>query len=773
MKAIIMAGGEGSRLRPLTCDCPKPMLRLLDRPLMEYAIELLKRHNIHNIGATLAYLPDEIRNYFGDGSRLGVSLRYYTEKIPLGTAGSVGQAKDFLDERFIVLSGDGITDFDLSAALRFHQTRDAMATLILHRCPNPQEYGMVVTDGDGRIRAFHEKPGRCDIYSDRINTGIYILEPELLKYIPEGIPCDFGRDLFPALLERDLPVYGFTAEGYWCDVGDTAAYLRVHADALAGKIRLDCTSGVSESAVLEPGCRIETPCSIASGARICAGAVIGPNATIGRGCTVHSGASVKHSILFEHAELAPGAQLRGCVVCRNAKIGENALLFEESAVGSGSIVGARAVLAPGVKLWPGKELPDGERPEENIVWGSRREQRFLSGRLHLESPSQASRAAEAICAALKPRELLVGRSASAVADAMWHAACSGAMAQGVRILDAGVCSLPQLRHALSGLHCDGALHVTEDGITPLTPKGARIPERRQRAILKLAERGDFPAPFSCLTRPTTSLGRTDLPYIAAAASHFTADTRLAPKALLSCGNRHALYLAEAAFQRAGLSVRCTWDTARAQPEADEIVFILSDSAEEAVPADLNGRLNESQCQLARAWTLLESGARRLILPLHATRAIEALTRRYGAHQLYPSGEISAWMNAVAEREPAQFTLQCDGIAFALAFLSRMTEKGISFEQWRSELPELFRNSRSVTIPAADRSRVLRALAEEAPDAELGGGLRLPHENGWAWISAADEGGEMQVMAEAASMETAAELCGFYEKELKRLLEQRD
>ena len=773
MKAIIMAGGEGSRLRPLTCDCPKPMLRLLDRPLMEYAIELLKRHGIREIGATLAYLPGEIPEYFGDGSRLGVALRYFTEQMPMGTAGSVGQAKDFLDERFIVLSGDGITDFDLSAALRFHQARDAMATLILHRCPNPQEYGMVVTDGEGRIRAFHEKPGRCDVYSDRINTGIYILEPEVLKYIPEGVPCDFGRDLFPALLERDLPIYGFTAEGYWCDVGDVAAYLRVHADALDGRIHLDCSSGVAETAILEPGCRIEAPCRIAAGAHICAGATVGPNAAIGPECTVHPGASIKHSVLFDRVEIASGAQLRGCVVCSNARIGENALLFEESVVGSASSVGIQAVLAPGVRLWPEKALPDGERPEENIVWGSRREQRFLAGTFQVENPAHASRAAEAICAEFRPGELLVGRSASAVADAMWHAACSGVMAQGVRILDAGVCTLSQLRHALSGLRCDGALLVTEKGLLPLASSGACITERRQRAILKLAERRDFPAPFSGVTRPMTSLGRTDLSYISAAAAHFTADARFAPKVLLSCGNRHALHLAESAFQRAGLSVRCTWDSARAQPEENEIAFILSDNAEQAVPADPYGRLNESQCQLARAWVLLENGARRLILPLHATRAIEALTRRYGAHQLYPSGETAAWMNAAAEREPAQFALQCDGIAFALAFLSLLTEKGMSLEQWRMELPEVFRSARSINVPVADRSRVLRSLAEESPDAELGGGLRLPRENGWAWISAPEAGSGLQVMAEAATTEAADELCGFYEDRLLRLLEQRD
>ena len=768
-----MAGGEGTRLRPLTCDCPKPLLRLLDKPLMEYAIELLKRHGVTEIAATLGYLPGEIEDYFGDGSRFGVKLRCFTEHAPLGTAGSVGRARDFLNERFIVLSGDGVTDFDLSAALRFHEAHDAMATLLLHRCPNPQEYGMVVTDGEGRIRAFHEKPGQCDVFSDRINSGIYILEPEVLNYIPEDTPFDFARDLFPALLAREEAVYGYTAGGYWCDVGDVAAYLRVHADAMDGKIGLPMNCSVSEAAILEAGCRLEAPCAIAAGAHICAGAVIGPYAVIGGGCVVQSGASVKHSILFDRVHVEAGAQLRGCIACSGASIGENAQLFEESVVGSGSGVGARAVLAPGVKLWPGKSLPDGEHPEENIVWGSRREQRFVAGRLPLDNPAQASRAAEAVCAELKPRELLIGRGCSAVAAAMWHAACAGAMAQGVQLLDAGICSLPQLRHSLALLHCDAALLVEDGGLMPLAGNGARIPERRQRAILKLMERRDFSAPFSGLTRPVTALGRSDLPYIAAAAARFTAEPHFAPKLLLGCENRHVLHLAEAAFRRAGLDVRCEWNPGRMQPETGEMAFFFSGNGEEALPSDSSCILNDSQRQLARAWTLLENGARRLILPLHATRGIEALCRKYNAHAVYPSGETAAWMNAVAERAPEQFALQCDGVAFALAFLSRLTELGLSLEQWQAELPGVYRSARMVRMPASQRSRVLRTLAEGHPEAELGGGLRLPREEAWTWISPAEEDCGMQVMAEAPSMEAADELCSFYEGELQRLLDSQD
>ena len=200
MKAVIMAGGEGSRLRPLTCDMPKPMMPVLDRPIMEYALRLLRRHGITRAAVTLGYMPDRVRDYFGDGSRLGVELSYYVEKAPLGTAGGVKAAAGFLDETFIVLSGDGLTDCDLSAALEFHRRKGALMTMVLKRVPVPLEYGVVETDEGGRVRRFVEKPGWGEVFTDTVNTGIYIMEPEALNLIPAG-PCDFGRELLPQAVQ--------------------------------------------------------------------------------------------------------------------------------------------------------------------------------------------------------------------------------------------------------------------------------------------------------------------------------------------------------------------------------------------------------------------------------------------------------------------------------------------------------------------------------------------------------------------------------------------
>ena len=760
LKAIIMAGGEGSRLRPLTCDCPKPMLRLMGRPLMEYAVELLKRHGIREIAATLGYLPDAITDYFGDGGEMGVQLHYYIETTPLGTAGSVKRARDFLSETFIVLSGDGVTDIDLSAALRFHREKRALATLVLRQSAHPQEYGMVVTGADGRILSFHEKPGRGDVYSDKINTGIYILEPELLNRIPDGGCYDFGHDFFPALLAEDLPVYGYTAEGYWCDVGDVAAYLRVHADALDGRIRLNglvpCNGGAP--------CHIEEPVYIAPGATIDPSAHIGPYSVIGEGCNVAAGAGVKHSILFCGARAERGAQLRGCIAGTDAVIGEDAQLFEESVVGTRSRIGARAMLPPGVKLWPEKSLPEGERPEENIVWGSRREQKFISGALCLESPAQAARAAQACMAQMQPREVLVGRGASTVAAAMWHAAAAGIMAQGIQIIDAGMCSLPQLRHSLGALRSGAAIFIEENRLTPLNANGALLEEKLQRGILKRIERQDFPSPFRAVTPPILPAGCSALSYIAALAAAFEADPRLSPRVAL-CAEGALLETSEQAFQRAGLALRLVHSREELRPGEGEIGVFLPDGGETALFSDAEGALTEVQRQIACAWTALEKGESRLILPVHATRAIDSL----GANTLYFPGETAAWMNALAQSSPLQFRLQHDGLFFALCFLSRLTERGLSLRQWRQQAPGAYRSERGVALPERESGRILRALAQNAASAELGGGVRLPRKGCWAWLGPDDTGAQLNIIAEAGDMETARELCDFYDSEIHRLL----
>lgn len=239
MKAIIMAGGKGTRLHPLTKRAPKPMLQLLDRPTMEYIVELLSRHQFDDITVTVCYMSDVIQNHFSDGKRFGVRIRYEEERVPLGTAGGVKQVEEHLQETFIVMSGDGLTDVNLTKALEDHHKHGGMATLLLVETTNPAHYGTVDIDKSGRVKKFVEKP-KTWIEGQKylINTGIYILEPRIFCHIPKGEPFDFGRDLFPSLVQQNIPIYGCKVDGYWSDVGTLNQYYQSQLDMINGRVNV-------------------------------------------------------------------------------------------------------------------------------------------------------------------------------------------------------------------------------------------------------------------------------------------------------------------------------------------------------------------------------------------------------------------------------------------------------------------------------------------------------------------------------------------------------
>src|SRR6266700_4832187 len=239
MQAVVMAGGEGSRLRPLTINRPKPIVPIVDKPCLGHIFELLKRHGIEESFVTLQYLASVIQDSYGDGGGIAMRLRYSVEATPLGTGGSVRQLGADLDSTFLVISGDALTDIDLSKVIAFHRERNAAVTLTLVHVPNPLEYGVVITGEDGRITKFLEKPSWGEVFSDTINTGIYVIEPRVMEGFAVGDVFDFSKDLFPRLLTDGEPLFGYVAEGYWTDVGSIAEYSRANADLLLGKMKAE------------------------------------------------------------------------------------------------------------------------------------------------------------------------------------------------------------------------------------------------------------------------------------------------------------------------------------------------------------------------------------------------------------------------------------------------------------------------------------------------------------------------------------------------------
>ncbi|MDP9407671.1 MAG: NDP-sugar synthase, partial [Actinomycetota bacterium] len=354
-----MAGGEGTRLRPMTANQPKPLLPVVGRPIMEHVLLLLRRHGLTETVVTVQFLAALVRNYFGDGDDLGMSLTYATEGTALGTAGSVKNAEAGLrDEPFVVISGDALTDLDLSDMIRVHRERGALVTVGLVPVPNPLEFGIVTTDTDGRVERFLEKPTWGQVFTDTVNTGVYVMEPEVLAAMERGRPADWSADVLPALLARGAPVYGYVSDRYWEDVGTHESYLRAHADVLAGRVAVDMAAfevspgvWVGRDADLSPDAVVSGPVYVGDYAKVEAGAELRDSAVVGNNVVVKSGAVVERSVVHDNSFLGPRSVLRGCVVGKNTDVMRSARLEEGVVVGDECVVEEDAYVQSGVKVY--------------------------------------------------------------------------------------------------------------------------------------------------------------------------------------------------------------------------------------------------------------------------------------------------------------------------------------------------------------------------------------------------------------------------------------
>ena len=373
MKAVIMAGGKGTRLRPLTSKQPKPMVPIVTTPCMEHIINLLESHGFEDILATLEFMPEVIQEYFGDGSKWGVRMEYYVEDEPLGTAGSVKFAGVQLTERFLVISGDALTDVDLEKAVTFHEECRAEATLILKQIDEPSEFGIVVVEDDGRVTGFLEKPDEEEVFSYTANTGIYVLEPGVLGDIPEGQEYDFAEELFPKLLEEGRSIYGYVMEGYWEDIGNIEQYMRAQKDVLDGKVQGVRPPGerLREGVYVGRDTRagenlLEGPVVLGDNVWVASSARVGPYTVLGSNASVEAGASVVGSTVAEDSSIGEETKLDGTLIGRSCRIGAGASLLEGSALGDGVSVEAGAVISPSVSVYPDQSVESGTEVAEDV-----------------------------------------------------------------------------------------------------------------------------------------------------------------------------------------------------------------------------------------------------------------------------------------------------------------------------------------------------------------------------------------------------------------------
>jgi len=473
MKAVIMAGGQGSRLRPLTINRPKPMVPLVDRPVMAHIVGLLKRHGFDQVVATLQYMADDIQDYFGDGSSFGLQFHYSVEEIPLGTAGSVKQAEALLDEPFLVISGDALTDFDLEKVVAFHKEHNALVTITLTRVPNPLEYGVIIVDEEGRVRQFLEKPSWSEVFSDTVNTGMYVLDPRIFDYIEPGRPFDFSQDLFPRLMERGEPIYGYIASGYWCDIGNIQEYMRATADFLEGRVHLErqgseVRPGIwcEQEVELSPEAIVQGPVFLGFGAKVKEATVIYGPSVVRDFSVLESRAHVDRSVIWRNSYIGEQAELRGAIVGRQCTVKRRAMLFEGAVIGDRTTVNAGAIIQPGVKIWPDKEIEEGATVSSSIIWGAQGRKtlfgRFgVSGLVNVDITPEFAAQLGAAYGAILPKGSLVtiNRDAHYTPRMIKRALISGLPSAGLNVADLHSLPIPVARYVTHALGMAGGIHV--------------------------------------------------------------------------------------------------------------------------------------------------------------------------------------------------------------------------------------------------------------------------------------------------------------------------
>ncbi|MHB8157910.1 MAG: sugar phosphate nucleotidyltransferase [Desulfocucumaceae bacterium] len=820
MKAIIMAGGEGSRLRPLTCNRPKPMVPVLNRPMMAYIIDLLKLHGITDIGVTLQYMPENIKDFFGNGTDFGVSLRYFVEETPLGTAGSVKNAGDFLDDTFMVISGDSLTDFDLSRVIRFHNEKGSLATLVLTKVDTPLEYGVVITEPSGAIRQFLEKPSWGEVFSDTVNTGIYILEPGALDYIGEGAMYDFSKDLFPSILSDRRPLFGIVLDGYWCDIGNLRQYLQAHIDVLSGKVKINIPGEAMPGGIymgrgvdIDPSALIRGPAFIGDNCKIDGQARIDSFSVLGNNCYVGDRASIKRSVLWNGNYVGRGSALRGAVLGSRVQVQSGAAVYEGAVIGSDSVIKENGTIKPDVKVWPHKIIESGAVIQSSIIWGTRYPKNIfgldgITGLASIEmTPEFAARIAASYAAVQGNKgRLAVSSDTYPASQMIKRAVLSGMQSVGMEVVDLGLGITPMHRYAVKELNLGGGIHVR---VSPrnmelvtmvfMNEKGGNISRGMERKVENMMAREDFGRADSTRIFPAEKVLDIEEKYVRSLLSGVNGQSmRKGGIKLLMAYNRANLdRFIQPVFENLEVEVSSldlpagkangSWQEYRDLiPEISKRVInngftagaVLDHNGDSLILVDEKGRVVGDDLLIALSSLIVfKTRGGPVVVPITATEAIEKMAEMYSGKVIRTKTGVQDFIDQVLSVDGAegggisQFLLNFDALGALLSIISFTRSSGLSLGQLVDEIPEFHINKKVVSVPWEAKGNVIRRIIEE-PDREMEllDGVKVFHNNGWALVLPDPEEPVCRIFSEGASMEIAESLADFYVDKITRMTE---
>jgi len=833
VKAVIMAGGFGTRLRPLTNTIPKPMIPMANKPMMEHIVALLKDHGFQDLVTLLYFQPEVIERYFGDGSEFDVKMAYVTATEDYGTAGAVKNAESFLDDTFLIISGDVLTDFDLAAAVKFHKDRGALATIVLARVENPLQYGVVITAEDGRITHFLEKPSWSEVFSDTVNSGIYILEPEALHLVPSGKEYDFSRDLFPALLKEGRAPFGYVATGYWRDVGDLIEYRLAHQDILAGLVKITfpgkLVEGLDKSIWLGEGSRVDFTAALKGGVLIGRNTHVGPNvhvtrSTIGDNCVIEEGASITGSILWNNVFVGARASLKENVVGRGSEIKAKARLFEGALIGDQCKVGEGSVVKADVKVWPHKMVEDGAILSASLVWGQKWSRSLfgaygITGLANLEiSPEFAAKLGACFGATLRMGAIVrTSRDNHKAPHMIKRAIISGLLSTGVDVHDFRVCPIPVVRYQMGSHGAMGGVHVRKSPYDPdlidikfFDERGMDISSSREKSIERLFFREDF------RRAKIEEIGRLSLPvYDVEFYKHgilsfidrdsirrrslrividyaYGSSSMIFPQILGELGCEVIAlnaYMDETRITKSGEEFQ------RSLRQLSEIVrtlgtdlgIMLDTGAEKLFLVDDRGDLLTDDMALALvALLVMRTHSPGVIgIPISASSAIEELARDHG-FQVFRTQTAPRSSTEGATKEGVlfvgdglggfifpQFQPAFDGMLATLKLLEMLAAQNVRLHELIRFIPQRFTCRKQIPCPWERKGGTMRALiAATAEDqVELVDGVKVHLGNDWVILYPDQDRPCFHIIAEANTRSKAEALLVRYQDVLAQCMKQ--
>ena len=836
LKAVIMAGGFGTRLRPLTSRIPKPMVPIMNKPMIEHIVRLLVKHGIKDIVVLVFYHPNIIKNFLQDGSQFGASIKYMKADSDYGTAGSVRNAYELLEgSRILVISGDVLTDFDLKKALAYHEARKSKATLVLTHVNDPLQYGLVITEEDGKIVRFLEKPTWGEVFSDAVNTGIYVIEPDVIETVPYREEYDFSKDLFPLMLRQKMRLYGYSAEGYWRDVGNLNEYIDAQLDCLDNKVAV----AIEGREIRYNGARIIAPMEtvIPPTLKARGTVVIGKNvrlgdnleltdSIIGDNTSVDSDSSINRSILWDNVTIGAHTRITGDVIASNTIVGERVQIEENVFISDDCIIGKRAYIRPNVKLWPKKVVDAGATLSRSLVW----EDKWLSaiftdarvtGTSNIEmNPEFAAKLGAAFGSLLGTGKYVVcSRDSDTVSRMINRSLIVGFMSAGTNVYDLRSEPVPIVRHELRSGRAAGGVHVRKSPLDPdltdiiffdsdgrdLAPSKARsverlffgeefsrathdqvgdiyFPERavesyREHFIKSLDIEAIKEKKFNVVIDYSNGVASTLFPTILGSlnATVVALNAYLDPKRLTRTQRQLQIDLQ----QLRDIVKSLNYDFGFMFDAGAEKIFVVN-KAGEFIEED---RLLSLVTELFAA---ADPQAKRIAVPFSASREVDLVGQEHGIEIVRTKATHQALMNAACEGSFdfvggtkggfifPHFLFASDAM-FSVAKLLEMTARtGLMFEDLDKMVPKFKMVKKNVDCPWSEKGSIMRRLIDLTKDEnrETVDGIKVHYKDGtWVHLLPDKERALFHINAESASEAQASSMVEKFETKINLWLSE--